>query len=247
MAYLLAITRLLIYIGVFSIFLLIGLMVHILFFVSKLQRNKWILFFICWWAKTTCWVFNFQFNVVGDELPKPGSLIVANHVGSPDIFILGACFEAFFVSKAEISNWPFFNLLAWLGLTIFAHRKQKRQVRSIIKKIATRLNSNCSVILFPEAQATNGIDVAPFKSAVFESAVRANRAVVPVALQYHDGKRPSIAYYGDSFFKHMVTLLKNPCLKATIYVLPEIAPGSDRYQLANASYLSVRKRYLGNI
>ena len=132
-------------------------------------------------------------------------------------------------------------------MTIFAYRKQKRQVRSIIEKIETRLNSNCSVILFPEAQATNGIDVAPFKSAVFESVVRANRAVVPVALQYHDGKRPSIAYYGDSFFKHMVTLLKNPCLKATIYVLPEIAPGSDRYQLAKASYLRVRKRYLGNI
>ena len=34
---------------------------------------------------------------------------------------------------------------------------------------------------------------------------------------------------------------------ATIYVLPEIAPGSDRYQLAKASYLRVRKCYLGNI
>ena len=109
------------------------------------------------------------------------------------------------------------------------------------------MNSDCSVILFPEAQATNGIDVAPFKSAVFESVVRANRPVVPVALQYHDGKRPTIAYYGDSFFKHMVTLLKNPRLQATIYILPEIGPGSDRYQLAKASYLAVRKRYLGNI
>ena len=247
MGYLLAIIRLLIYMGVFAIFFLIGLMVHILFFASKLKRNKWILFFTCWWAKTTCWVLNFQFDVIGDELPKPGSLIVANHVGSPDIFILGACFEAFFVSKAEISNWPFFNLLAWLGLTIFAYRKQKRQVRSIIEKIEARLNSDCSVILFPEAQATNGTDVAPFKSAVFESVVRANRPVVPMALKYHDGKRPTIAYYGDSFFKHMVTLLKNPRLQATIYVLPEIAPGSDRYQLAKASYLAVRKRYLGNI
>ena len=155
--------------------------------------------------------------------------------------------KPFLFSKAEISNWPFFNLLAWLGLTIFADRKQKRQVRSIIEKIETRLNSNCSVILFPEAQATNGADVAPFKSAVFESVVRANRSVVPVALQYHDGKRPTIAYYGDSFFKHMVTLLKNPRLQATIYILPEIAPGSDRYQLAKASYLGIRKCYLGNI
>ena len=114
MGYLLAITRLLIYIGVFSIFFLIGLMVHILFFVSKLQRNKWILFFTCWWAKTTCWVLNFQVNVVGDELPKPGSLIVANHVGSPDIFILGACFKPFLFQRQKFPIGPF--LIYWHGL-----------------------------------------------------------------------------------------------------------------------------------
>ena len=85
-------------------------------------------------------------------------MIVANHVGSPDIFILGACLKGFFVSKAEISDWPFFNLLAWLGMTIFADRKHKRQVRSIIEKIESRLNCNCSVILFPEGQATDGTD-----------------------------------------------------------------------------------------
>jgi len=244
MGYLLAIMRLLIYAGVFIVFFLIGITVHVLFFGSKPQRRKWILFFTSWWAKTTCWVLNFQYEIVGDEFPKSGSLIVANHVGSPDIFILGACFKGFFVSKAEISDWPCFNLLAWLGMTIFADRKHKRQVRSIIEKIETRLNSDCSVILFPEAQATDGTDVVPFKSAIFESVVRASRPVVPVVLQYHDGNRPTIAYYGDSFFKHMVTLLKSPRLQATVFVLPEIKAGPDRYQLAKASYESIRRRYL---
>ena len=194
MGYLLAGFRLFIYIGVFIIFSLIGLMVHTLFFVSKPQRFKWISFFTRWWAKTTCWVLNFQFKIVGEKIFKPGSLIVSNHIGTPDIFILGACFKGFFVSKAEISDWPFFNLLAWLGMTIFADRKHKRQVRSIIQKIETRLNADCSVILFPEAQATDGADIVPFKSAVFESVVQAGRTVVPVALQYHDGNQPTIAY-----------------------------------------------------
>jgi 1-acyl-sn-glycerol-3-phosphate acyltransferase len=244
MGYLLVGIRLVTYIGVFTVFFLIGVTVHILFFASKPQRFKWISFFTRWWAKTTCWVLNFQFKIVGGKLPKSGSLIVANHVGTPDIFILGACFKGFFVSKAEISDWPFFNLLAWLGMTIFADRKHKRQVRSIIQKIETRLNANCSVILFPEAQATDGADIVPFKSAVFESVVQAGRPVVPVALQYHDGNQPTIAYYGDSFFKHMITLLKNPRLQATVFVLPEIAAGPNRHQLADASYASVRSRYL---
>ena len=247
MGYLLLIIRLFAYLAVFVFFFLIGTAVHILFCFSKNQLSYWILFFTRWWARTTCWILNFQFEVVGSGLPEPGSLIVANHVGSPDIFILGACLKGFFVSKAEISDWPFFNLLAWLGMTIFADRKHKRQVRSIIEKIESRLNSNCSVILFPEGQATDGTDVMPFKSAVLESAVRANRPVVPVALQYHDGNRPTIAYYGDSFFKHMVSLLKNPFLKASVFILPEIETGPDRYQLAKASYEAVRKRYLNKI
>lgn len=242
MGYFLAILRLLIYISVFVVFSLIGITVHSIFFLSKSKRFKWISFFSRWWAKTTCWVLNFQFKVVGEINPKPGSLIVANHIGSPDIFILGSCFKGFFVSKAEVSDWPFFNLLAWLGMTIFADRKHKRQVKSLIEKIETRLKSNCSVILFPEAWPTDGTDVAPFKSAVFESAVRANRPVVPVAVKYHDGNQPTIAYYGKSFFKHMATLLKTPRLKATVFVLPEIGPGPGRGQLAKASYREVRSR-----
>ena len=247
MGYILAGFRLFTYIWVFTIFFFIGVIVHIFFFVSKPQQFKWISFFTRWWAKTTCWVLNFKFKIVGERNLKTGSLIVCNHIGTPDIFILGACFKGFFVSKAEISDWPFFNLLAWLGMTIFANRKHKRQVRSIIENIETRLNSDCSVILFPEAQATDGTDIVPFKSAVFESVVRAKRSVVPVVLKYHDGNRPTIAYYGDSFFKHMIMLLKNPRLKATVFILSEIGPGPDRQQLAKISYTAVRECYLADV
>ena len=246
MGYLLALSRLLIYVGVFIVFFLIGVAVHILFFVSKPQKLNWILFFTRWWAKTTCWVLNFQIEVVGNEVPKPGTLIVANHVGTPDIFILGACFKGFFVSKAEISDWPFFNLLAWLGMTIFANRKHKRQVRSIIENIETRLNSDCSVILFPEAQATDGTDIVPFKSAVFESAVLASRPVVPVEIRYHDDHQPTIAYHGDSFIIHIMTLLKAPRLLATVTILPEISVGEDRQTLAEKSYKAIHDKHMSN-
>ena len=240
MGYVLALLRLFIYIVIFTIFVLIGIAVHILFFLSQSERFKWITFFTHCWAKITCWILNFQFEIHGEKSHRPGSLIVANHVGTPDVFILGAFTKGFFVSKAEILDWPFFNFLAWLGMTIFADRKNKRQVRSIIKKMETRLNSNCSVIIFPEAQATDGTDVIPFKSAVFESAVRAKAPVIPVTVKYHDGNQPTIAYYGDSFFKHMLTLLKTPSLRATVFVLPEIAAGPDRSQLARVSYNAVR-------
>ena len=185
-------------------------------------------------------------QIEGNASIKPGSLIVANHIGTPDIFILGATFKGFFVSKAEISDWPLFSWLARLGKTVFANRSKRHQVKALIGEIKQRLNSDQCVILFPEAQATDGTDVVPFKSAIFESAVLASRPVVPVEIRYHDDHQPTIAYYGDSFISHIVTLLKAPRLLATVTVLPEISVGDDRQTLSAKSYKAIHDKHMSN-
>lgn len=239
----LAAIRIGIYFFVFGFFALIGACGHIMFFRSPPRLLKWIAFFAQWWARATCKVLNIQIQVEGDIAIKPGSLIVANHVGSPDIFILGTCFKGFFVSKSEVADWPLFSWLVRLGLTIFADRSKRHQIKAVIHEIQERLNEDQSVILFPEAQATDGTDVVPFKSAVFEAAVLSNRPVVPVTIHYHDGHQPTIAYYGDTFIGHILTLLKSPRLKATVTVLPVISPGPDRQALADKSYQLIRDRH----
>jgi 1-acyl-sn-glycerol-3-phosphate acyltransferase len=232
------------YIIVFGVFLVIGACGHILFFMSTTCQLRWIAFFAQGWAKATCLVLNIQIRIEGNVNVKPGSLIVANHVGSPDIFILGACFQGFFVSKSEIADWPVFNWLARLGMTIFAERNKRHQVKSIIQEMKNRLNAAQSVILFPEAQATDGTDVVPFKSAVFEAAVLSKRTVIPVSIHYHDGHQPTIAYYGDSFIRHIITLLKTPRLDATVRILPEISAGPSRQTLAEISYQAIREKVI---
>lgn len=231
------------YIGVFIVFVMIGACGHVLFFMSPPRLAKWIAFFAQWWARATCMVFNVQIQIEGVTTIKPGSLIVANHVGSPDIFVLGACFKGFFVSKAEIADWPLFNWLARLGLTIFADRRKRHQVKVVIGQIEARLKEGHSVLLFPEARATDGTDVVPFKSAVFESAVRAGRPVVPVEIRYNDGHQPTIAYYGESFISHISTLLKTPRLPVTVTVLPQISVGADRQTLAEKSYKAIHDKH----
>jgi 1-acyl-sn-glycerol-3-phosphate acyltransferase len=246
MGYCFAVIRIGMYALVFGVFLVIGACGHVLFFMSPQRLLQWIAFFAQVWARVTCLVLNIQVRVVGDASIKPGSLIVANHVGSPDIFVLGATFKGFFVSKAEIADWPLFSWLARLGKTIFADRSKRHQVKALIAEIEQRLNSDHSVILFPEAQATDGTDVVPFKSAVFESAVLASRPVVPVEIRYHDEHQPTIAYYGDSFVSHIMTLLKVPRLLATVTVLPEISVGEDRQTLAEKSYKAIHDKHMSN-
>lgn len=244
MKHCLAVFRVGAYILVFGIFAVIGMCGHIIFFMSTPRLLKWIAFFAQWWGRVTCFILNIQIQVEGDVNAKPGSLIVANHVGAPDIFILAACFKGFFVSKAEVADWPLFNWLARLGMTIFADRSKRHQVKTIIREIGERLNADQSVILFPEAQATDGTDVVPFKSAVFEAVVLSQRTVIPVSIHYHDGHQPTIAYYGDSFIEHILTLLKTPRLEATVVILPEISSGPDRQTLAVKSYKVIRDKVI---
>jgi 1-acyl-sn-glycerol-3-phosphate acyltransferase len=244
MGYFFAFIRIGIYTVVFGVFLVIGVCGHILFFMSSRRLLKWIAFFSQVWARTTCLVLNIQVQIKGNTSIKPGSLIVANHVGSPDIFILGSTFKGFFVSKAEIASWLLFNWLARLGKTIFADRSKRKQVKALIEEIKQRLSSEQCVILFPEAQATDGTDVVPFKSAVFESAVLARRPVVPVEIRYHDDHQPTIACYGDSFVSHIITLLKVPRLLATVTVLSEIPVGEDRQTLAEKSYKAIYTKHM---
>ena len=246
MGYCFAVIRIGMYALVFGVFVVIGACGHVLFFMSPPRLLKWIAFFAQMWARVTCLVLNIQVRIEGNTAIKPGSLIVANHVGSPDIFVLGATFKGFFVSKSEVADWPLFSWLVRLGKTVFADRSKRHQVKALIGEIKQRLNSDHSVILFPEAQATDGTDVVPFKSAVFESAVLASRPVVPVEIRYHDEHQPTIAYYGDSFISHIMTLLKAPRLLATVTVFPEILAGDDRQTLAEKSYKAIHDKHMSN-
>lgn len=246
MGYCFAVIRIGMYALVFGVFVVIGACGHVLFFMSPTRLLKWIAFFAQVWARVTCLVLNIQVQIEGNASIKPGSLIVANHVGSPDIFVLGATFKGFFVSKAEVADWPLFGWLARLGKTVFADRSKRHQVKALIGEIKQRLNSEHNVILFPEAQATDGTDVVPFKSAVFESVVLASCPVVPVEIRYHDEHQPTIAYYGDSFISHIMTLLKTPRLSVTVTVLPEISAGEDRQTLAEKSYKAIHDKHMSN-
>ncbi len=173
----------------------------------------------------------------------PGSLIVSNHVGTPDIFVIGSCFPAFFVSKVEIERWPLMGWLTRLGGTLFVNRNRKQQVKATITGIRERLEAGCSVVLFPEAQSTDGSDILPFKSSHFEAAVQAKCPVVPVAISYHDKNHPSIAcWYHKDFMTHALDLLKNPRLDVTVDILQPLCKETDRRALAQKSRESIREK-----
>jgi 1-acyl-sn-glycerol-3-phosphate acyltransferase len=245
MEYLLAIIRIIVLTLTYIIFGLIGLGLLTIYFLSIKFYYRSILFFTQLWAKYSCAFLNIRINIVQRSKVYPGSIIISNHVGAPDIFVLGSCFPGFFISKSEIGQWPFIGWLVNLGATILVDRNRKQQVRDTIEKICCRLESNCSIILFPEGQATNGQDIIPFKSSYFETAIQTGKPVIPVVINYHDKRNPSIAcWHNVSFLTHIIRLLKNKRLDVTVEVLPLIEKETNRRFLASKCHNMIREKYL---
>jgi len=237
MGYLLVFVRTVAVFIVYLGFALIGMALRWAGFISKTRRHTLIAWFTHLCARCSCFLFNIRIRVVGDLQIFPGSLIVANHIGTPDIIVMGACFPAFFVSKAEIAEWPFFSFLSRLGETIFADRNKRYQVKEIIAQMRGRLEEGCSVILFPEGRATDGREMLDFKPSTFEAAIQTGCDVVPITIIYHDGNQPSIACWSEvTFFQHILRILKNPRLEVTVFVHDPIKGETDRRVLAEKSF-----------
>lgn len=248
MGYLLAVIRTIGIVLTYIVFVLIGLGLFFIFFSSRELHYRGIVFFTRLWAQCSCFLLNIRINRIGEATVYPGSLIVANHVGTPDIFVMGSCFPAFFVSKAEIGRWPFMSWLTRLGATIFVDRNRKQQVRATIDEIRCRLEARCSVTLFPESQATDGTDILPFKSSHFEAAIQTGQPVVPVVIRYHDMNNPSIAcWYNIDFLTHILRLLKCPRLDVTVEVLPSFQKEADRKILARKCYEAIREKHQASV
>jgi 1-acyl-sn-glycerol-3-phosphate acyltransferase len=244
MGYLLVFVRVISVSVVYTGFAVVGLVLKSAGFISKKRRHHLIAWFTGLWARSSCFLFNIQLEIEGVAKIKKGSLIVANHIGAPDIFVLAKCFPAFFVSKADITEWPLFGLLARLGEVILAKRDQRHQVKEIIAEMSGRLQEDCSVILFPEGQATDGQQVLTFKPSTFAAAIQTECDVVPVTLIYHDDSRPSIACWHEvAFLEHILKLLKNRRLGVTVFVHPAIQGAADRRELAGKSFALINETH----
>ena len=119
-------------------------------------------------------------------------LIVANHVTWLDIVVVGSVAPLSFVAKDEMASWPVFGWLARMQRTIFIARDRKRSVAEQAKEIARRLTAGEAIVLFPEGTTSDGHDLLPFKSALFEAVRFAlvesgveHGTVQPLAIDYH--------------------------------------------------------------
>ena len=178
-------------------------------------------------------ILNIKVTVIGDagQVESGGAVIISNHLGYIDGFILGSIFPAVFVTKSEVRKWPVIGLWTILCGTLFVNRQKKNTVALLVVEMSRKLKEGANMLLFPEGHATNGERLLPFQTAPLAAPLRNRSIIVPVTLVYKriDNKavsktnRDSIYCYDDmAFAPHFWKLLSLRSVEAVVTIQSKI-------------------------
>lgn len=165
---------------------------------------------------TTLRILGLPLQREGEPMSGQGAL-VCNHVSWLDILVLNAARPVYFVSKAEVAGWPGIGLLARVTGTVFIER-DRRAARMQKLIFEARLRAGHRLLFFPEGTSTDGQQVLPFKSTLFEAffapELRDFLQIQPVSLIYDAPKGQDPRFYGwwgdMALGPHLLRVLAEP-------------------------------------
>ncbi|MEM9144717.1 MAG: lysophospholipid acyltransferase family protein [Pseudomonadota bacterium] len=185
--------------------LLVTLVALGLFLVGRALRHwlgRWVTFHFSvarWWSRICLWLTGLRHEVEG--MPIGAGALMANHCSWIDILALRSCTLIYFVSKAEVANWPGVGFLTRVTGTVFIERRRveaKRQEEILLE----RVQAQQLLCIFPEGTSTDGLRVLPFKSSLFAAFHHDGHGedimVQPVSLRYlpAEGSGLPPSFYG---------------------------------------------------
>ncbi|QXT38454.1 lysophospholipid acyltransferase family protein [Gymnodinialimonas ceratoperidinii] len=163
-----------------------------------------------------CWSLGLKRKVIGAPMRSPGAY-VANHVSWLDIFVLNAGKRMYFVAKAEVSVWGGIGWLARANGTVFI-RRNRAEAAKHTRLFEDRLIAGHQLLFFPEGTSTDGQQVLPFKTTLFEAffaeRLRPHLCVQPVTLYYTAPPGADPRHYGwwgeTEFAPSLMQILTTP-------------------------------------
>lgn len=176
-----------------------------LFLVGRGLRGllgRWVVFHFGvarLWSRVCLWLCGVKLVVRGS--PEASGALVANHSSWIDILALRAVRLIYFVSKAEVANWPGVGFLTRITGTVFIERRrsQAKEQEAILRE---RIAAAQLLCFFPEGTSTDGLRVLDFKSSLFSAFFRDGQGteieLQPVTIRYSPGSADALpdAFYG---------------------------------------------------
>jgi 1-acyl-sn-glycerol-3-phosphate acyltransferase len=200
------------------------------------------------WFRTLLRLAGVRLRVVGDRRlsPRPGTLVVANHVSWLDIPAMLATEPLRVVAKTDVRDWPVIGMMAARAGTLFIDRRRLRRLPVTVADMATSLRDGHSVLVFPEGSTWCGRTQGRFYPAAFQAAIDAGAPVRPVALRYRlaDGAlTTAAAFLGDeTLLSSVLRVVRTRGLVVEVEAGPVAdARGAARRSMATASAAVIRQ------
>lgn len=197
-----------------------------------------------WWAHAVTRLIGLRPSVCG-PLPKPPFVLVTNHLGYVDIFLLARYLSGVFVAKADLARWPLAGGIIASMDTIFVERERKRDVVRVNACIAQALDDGEGVILFPEGTSSAGDQVLPLMPSLLSVPASRETPVWYAGIRYETpaGEAPPgevVSWWGDDeFVPHLLRLLQVPHFVARLRFAEHPILGNDRKKLAGELHAGI--------
>jgi len=180
-------------------------------------------------------------------------MIVANHVSYTDVLIVASCMPTLFITSVEVKLSGLPGLISSLGGSLFVERRNRAGLKYELQAVADKLTRGFNVTLFAEATSSDGSGVLPFRSAMVESVIMAEKKILPLCIKYTSingasadrSNLDAVCYYGDmTFFPHLIRLLKQKSVQAEVTVLQPIdTTGMTRKEASAAAFEVIDRRF----
>ncbi len=194
---------------------------------------------IQYWAKRLLRILRIKITLSGEVLKflsKDTYLIVSNHISWLDIPVIFSLKPITFVSASDVKTWPIIGMLAKISGAIFVDRNRKSSLVEVIQAMNHHFkNEKQSICIFPEGITSNGYQVLPFKSNLFQSAFESNKLLLPLSIKYKENNvlTNRTSFHGSTtLFQSFKRVAKSNLIEVVVDIGHPVKPAQSRKDLS---------------
>ena len=197
------------------------------------------------WSARMLAALNVSVTFAGE--PPPEGLIISNHLSYLDIMVFSSITHCVFVSKSEVKSWPVVGSITTLSGAVYVDRARRSDTHNIRPRMQAVLSHGLRLTVFPEGTSSDGSQVLPFHSSLFQPAIDLNTPVTAAAIRYAvPGGDPSVdaCYWGDMVLgTHLLNLLQKDSIHATVRFSEQHFRFTDRKEAARTMQQEVERLF----
>ncbi len=199
-------------------------------------------------------LLNIKTNIINLPDQHKSYLLVGNHLGFLDIFVLASNFPCLFVTSVEMRAAFGLGFLTEMAGCLYVERRNRSRLTEDIEKIRHALKQNFSVALYPEGTSSNGEKVLVFKKSLLAAAAGSNVPILPMVINYRkvNGElmshkwRDYVCWYGAQTFPEVaLRILSMQSTEVDLEFLPEAHVHSveQRGEMAEKIHQAIVEKY----